>query len=253
MNVSVATIELKPSCEAPVPFLTQESDEFDTRSVIDCVEWYQGRVHEELKTTENGLMLNTYPATFVSEVRRKIGSTAFFSCYCEGISLSGAFKKLGEIDVTTLRDQINPYGSMLLFGPGSRRYLPVFDRYAKQEHPTLQGWTVNEDGTVQIKNCAVSASTSAKTAVGAGRQAFLWGYDLGDDRSAVDLDEWVQTFYPEYGPTWAIALYSDDLQDVGIILKEIMPSKLIKLGNYSLLHGDGHFAPQQQEVDWLIF
>lgn len=67
----------------------------------------------------------------------------------------------------------------------------------------------------------------------------------------VDLHVWVGTYEPSF-PNYAIAMFISSKGSVGILLKEIAPGFLVKIGSYWQDITTLNNFPEPESMDWLV-
>ncbi|KAH6662338.1 hypothetical protein B0J14DRAFT_287743 [Halenospora varia] len=218
-------------------------------AVLDATEWFSTSLEDP---AEDDLVLNLYPVDFVNEIRAKIGPATFFSSE----SIEPYFVK--SLEQFSSLEEVHAFGSMLPFGPG----LPKFFHDIKSDpnmspDDSMNTWTVDPTGCVRI-NEVVIISSSREVAPADVMSSFIFGPVIGasNDRIVmpqedVDLHSWVRAYRPSL-PNYAIGIYISPTGSLGILLKEIVPGVLVKIGSYWENAAASHDIPKSKVVNWVV-
>lgn len=200
------------------------------------------------------LVLDQYPLSFVNEALEKMGPVAFFTSSASGLWLQAKDRKIGPFG------EYQRAGSMMPFGKNAPKLHLDLDGDEKA-HPSLSTWTIDTDGGVNIGEAVIVSSTAMNatdvfqtTIYAPSRDGTLWL-----EEQLVDLHEWTRNFLPP-GPNFAALLASGEMGPTGILLKELEPGIMVKIGNFlpdtepvDFDAPDSHWnPPEAQSVGWLV-
>jgi hypothetical protein len=125
------------------------------------------------------------------------------------------------------------------------------------EHPAVKTWTIENTGCIRVEQAGiVSSSMTKETQSGQFRcmlcHALGWrGRKQSDHSKDADLHDWVRSYKP-YSPNIAVCLLHSSLASRGILLKQVEPGILLKVGSYWQFEPSGQGMPETQAVDWLV-
>jgi Heterokaryon incompatibility protein (HET) len=222
-------------------------------SAIGVTDWFRDFNDQ----SDNNLVLDLYPLPFVNEVRVKVGSATFFSSTPLGWEFHYVLYKFCS-DKRTKGWKFEELGSLLPFGPGAHTVAwEVESNPHMLEHPALKTWTIENSGCVHIKKAGVISSSLTNGARGGQLRCILAAPSAEGDENKLtvqqdaDLHEWIRSYKP-YSPNFAVCLLHSSLASRGILLKQMEPGILLKVGNYWQYEPPGYEMPEIQEVDWLV-
>jgi hypothetical protein len=218
-------------------------------AVLGATDWFS--VCSEDSNEEN-LILNRYPLGFVNEVRAKVGPGTFFS----SDSVQPYFVEI--LSRLSLSPEVNAVGSMLPFGPGwPKVFRDIKSEPHQSAHSSVDTWTVEEPGCVRIKEAVIVAS-STEDPVAEPMPSVVFGPVIGlasgrviMPQTDVDLHMWVRSYEPSF-PNYAVCIFVSLKGSTGIILKEIAPGILVKIGSYWQDLVAELIIPESVSVDWLV-
>ncbi|KAH0536394.1 hypothetical protein FGG08_006744 [Glutinoglossum americanum] len=221
-------------------------------SAVGATEWF-GTASDSL---EEDLVLELYPLAFVNEVREKLGSASFFSSTPLGWEFHYVLRRFCS-DKRKIPYGFEALGSLLPFGPGAHNI--AFDTESNPhmaEHPSLDSWTVEDTGCVRILQAGIVSSSIEGPLVGDIRCILVAPLADNDENRLVvqkneDLHSWIKRYKPDM-PNFAVCLLHSPLASRGIILKEIAPGFLLKIGSYWQMERPGYEGPKTQMVNWLV-
>jgi hypothetical protein len=67
----------------------------------------------------------------------------------------------------------------------------------------------------------------------------------------MDLDDWIQSYKP-HSPNFAVCILHSQLASRGILLKQMEPGIMLKVGGYWQMERPNYEMPESQPVDWLV-
>jgi hypothetical protein len=116
---------------------------------------------------------------------------------------------------------------------------------------------VEEPGCVRIKEAVIVAS-STEDPVAEPMPSVVFGPVIGlasgrviMPQTDVDLHMWVRSYEPSF-PNYAVCIFVSLKGSTGIILKEIAPGILVKIGSYWQDLVAELIIPESVSVDWLV-
>jgi len=212
-------------------------------SAIDATEWFSICSGIE---RDKEFILGQYPLRFVQEVRSKLGSHVFF--------WSSSMEPFFWNAVLDFEDEYKPVGSMLPFGLGApKSYHPMFFEPI-HHHSSVDTWVLEPTGCVRIAQAAIVSSNAMST--NHEMMSTLFAPVSGSDVRVpmphrLNLHDWVKTYQP-WAANYAIALFVTHCGSGGILLKELRPGILVKVGTYLEDHTSEPMLPLLESVDWLV-
>ena len=220
-------------------------------SAIGATDWFE---HSALDEQEEDLVLELYPLPFVNEVRDKVGSLAFFSATPLGWKFHYALRKFCS-NKRMKKFKFEDLGSLLPFGPGATNI--TFDWEANMHsdpHPAIENWRIEPDGSVRITSAGiVSANPYSQAKI----QCVLAVPSADADENQLrilhdhDLNTWLNSYKP-FSPKYAVCLAYSTFSTRGVILKEMEPGVMLRIGNYWQIEPPSYPMPALQDVDWLV-
>ncbi|KAF8847487.1 hypothetical protein BDZ45DRAFT_811551 [Acephala macrosclerotiorum] len=221
-------------------------------SAIGVTKWFEGTSKEQ---REENLVIELYPLPFVEEVRKRVGSAAFFSSTPVGWEFHYVLKKFCSEKRTKDR-KFEELGSLLPFGPGAHAI--TFDIESNPhmtEHPALESWQVEESGCVRISQAGIVSSSCENQATTPLHCIIIAPSPENDENLLVihegDLHAWVHS-YKSDSPNFAVCLLHSHLASRGILLRQMEPGILLKVGSYWQMERPDYVMPESQTVDWLV-
>ena len=222
-------------------------------SVIGATNWWTEALRSGHDANAN-LVLGLYPLAFLREVVSIIGSQFYNSIVVRSASH------------TELLHKPNIRGSLLPFSPvydqGSDEKFDGFSEAEVEDHPSVQTWTVNSDGSVTIPEAAILTEYAASpnyTLIGNICLAYVsdketshvkdpWKVDQDTRYQTVDLWEWKAKSFSSL-PTHLVALNRAQTLGketvFGIVLVEIEQNVLVKIGVFN----SRPYGPQISQQD----
>lgn len=135
-------------------------------SAIGVTDWFTADSPSNKTKTEQRLVLDAFPLSFLQEAARKIGSP-FFETFpradkmfvAPGTSVTGPGGLMSQ-------------GSLLPVNHESMKFTRTnnFEDFHEErcDHPSVAGWVLNEDGSVSMRTAGIAACSSSKEADGEG-------------------------------------------------------------------------------------
>lgn len=206
---------------------------------------------------EKDLVIDLYPFVFVNEVRSRLGDGAFFSSTPVGWEFHYVLYKYCS-EKRTKSGNFEALGSLLPFGPGAHTL--AFDIQSNQfvdQHPALSTWTIQRSGHVHITQVGIVSSSITSEPLTEKIDCILAAPspNVDDNRVVVqnpaELHEWIHSYKP-WSPNFAICTGYSSLASRGIILKQMKPGTLLKIGSYWQMSPPKYELPASQEVNWLV-
>jgi len=208
-------------------------------SAIGATEWFTNPTDGK-----TDLVLGTYPAGLLNELRETIGSGKFFYNPCSQISLKRLLRAFfgSETDKTTLlsRFRIKTREPPKQTDVGIGSLLPI-DRdsvclnwelahLVYDVSPLTRNWEIELSGKVRIYDAAILSSSLSKTSE-EKKDCVIWGMREWKSHGCnIKLNEWLRNFKPET-PNYAICLlyHAVGAKVYGVVLKEVTTNVLIKI------------------------
>ena len=237
-------------------------------SAVGALEWYQS----DQPTSET--VLERYPVRFIENVRKKFGHGDFFKSRMlttKVLDISKSFKSDSPI--------AKPIGTLLPFGTKNtfetswtRERLSAVNFVHYESHPSLSSWRIETDGSVLIPEAGILYSSYGPGVEGECLEVWVdevgvyekevpeghtrvlrvfkghpktWFEHREDTCFFVSVD-WLSV-HPPMSVTMSLAYHSH-----GLILRELWPGILIKIGQYLLTGCKQHVLPETTEVDWRV-
>src|SRR5262249_40498945 len=130
-------------------------------------------------------------------------------------------------------DDLVVYCSLLPFGFNAMATLLNKGEYIP--HPTVSSWEIKRDGTVHIPEVALLTILGDDDEV----NWVIEGPDHVDgkefDEYEVNLNRWLRGYVPEM-TNYAVCTHFTFASISGVLLKEVNPCQLIKVGNFDTCH-----------------
>lgn len=213
--------------------------------VLDVTDWFI----ENPNPRDADLIKGLYPWEFLEEVRRKIGCVEFFSSSLneDSLELKDILKKIAERTWTA--EDLVVRGSLLPFAFDSTA--PFLGKGEYVSHPTISRWVVNRDGTVHIPEVALL------TILGDDDNCEIEGPDKDDwkeiDTADVNLNQWLREYVPEMA-NYAVCTHFNENCVSGLLLKEVNPGQLIKVGNFETGEDVEKHQTEMKyfQVNWIV-
>ena len=242
-------------------------------SAIGAVEWYKDTA------TNKEFVHNRYPISFLTEVRAKVGDGEFFRSRFlnyAALKIAKNFDKTGELP--SAAGTVLPFGVDFTFDVAYSQLGIDLDQVQQESHPSLQTWRIQLDASVTLTKVGILASTQNETGlyecvdlaieeVGVyhkqeesrtprKEQYYLRkGYFGGDpekwlnerqDRCYLVSVDWLQRYR-----NFSTGLVAANISR-GLVLRELKPGYLVKIGSYIAKGHKEHIFPQSEEVEWTI-
>ncbi|KAK1688315.1 hypothetical protein BDP55DRAFT_657603 [Colletotrichum godetiae] len=238
-------------------------------SAVGAIEWYY-KDHER----NSALILGQYPAAFIAEVRNKAGHADFFRS-----------RTLNKRALEMIRDWQNhtaldsskyvPIGSLLPFSNSSVYDVVITpinwpnDSLPLEGQSALSEWIINDDGSVYIKKAAVVVNTSRPRPMpDCHIRCFHPNFGKGGGKMGEDvslwqgsLAGWLEEQKNISGNSYLVNLSRQRLHMKermgwsschGVILKELRPGVLVKIGMYALTGHELFTWPPATRRNWTV-
>ena len=227
-------------------------------SALGFTEWYESFTPPSSR--EQTLVLGKYPYEFLHEARRKLGSATFFDSIVS--TDRPVFDDLTR-DLSFVEDQgymgkVLPQGSMLPVGPEPRFSPFSMDTMMfRCENDSLRCWEIEPTGSVRVRKVALTLPTHDTTVTDSTWRICAPSLDGTYPQllqENADLHEWVKHYRPETA-NYAICTFSNEEYPSsmgGILLKEVRPGILIKIGSYYRFEANTSERLEICDVDWLV-
>ena len=213
-------------------------------SALGVTDWYKSK---PTKKAGNDLVLENFPLAFVREAASKLGASFY-----ESVTRPQEIPEYHGMFNNSQR------GSMMPFSATNGWYsringMPIQHRSDPQDHPAVKMWTIKQNGSVEIKQAGIVAST---------------GTSNSQDGSPMLLDirkpefklfecpfgDWAKTL-PSGTCAYAVSLLQDSQLQHGLILRgprEMLSStqRLVKVGTFIL---PWSALPPTTTVDWIVW
>jgi hypothetical protein len=214
-------------------------------SAIGAKQWYD---NYKKALSETDLVLERYPLSFLQECAEKIGSPFYVTTSCGII------------------DEGQVIGSLLPFG---RRSQPISTHNRTDivhEHESVRTWKILSNGSVQITQAGIVASSKAPKSTPKIQALFLqatWP-TVGEARYRTNLNDLVEKMASPETVVFAVCLCANAQKwegsdgpkgHKGVILKQVsgyssVKTYLVKVGIY--ICDDLLEMPKAEEVDWIV-
>ena len=198
-------------------------------SALGVTEWYKSK---SIRKADSDLVLNTYPLAFVKEAASKLGPSFYESVLIP--------RNLTERDMFNSSQR----GSMMPFSATNGWYsyiqaVPLHRRVNVQDHPAVKTWTIKQNGSVDIKQAGIVAST--ETSCSQAESPMLLA--IPNHKSAslyCPFGDWAKTL-PGGSCAYAVSLLRDSHGQYGLIFQGprkmwFLTQRLVKVGTFSFLN-----------------
>ena len=213
-------------------------------SALGVTDWYKSK---PTKMAGDDLVLKNYPLAFVKEAASKLGASFYESVTRrhEIPEHHGMFNSLQR-------------GSMMPFSATNGWYsrinaMPIQHRSNPQDHPAVKMWTIKQNGSVDIKQAGIVASTE-NLKLQHESPMLLDIRDSGTKSFSCPFGDWAKSL-PNGTCAYAVSLLRDSHVQYGLILqgpRKILFStqRLVKIGTFVLPGSD---LPPTTAVDWTVW
>ena len=211
-------------------------------SALGVTEWYTS---ESTKKTDSDLVLNTYPLAFVKEAASKLGASFY-----ESTASAKDIPERHELFDSSQRGSMMPFSATI--GWYSRvRHMHIYRRNNVQDHPAVRTWTIKQDGSVDIKQAGIVASTEKSNPN--DESPMVIGI-MEKTTLKCPFRDWVKTL-PDGSCAYAVSLLRDSRTQFGLILlgyheMSSLTQRLVKVAAFALPGSD---MPPTSAVDWLVW
>lgn len=240
-------------------------------SVLGCTDWYLPWIQTGADSSDGELVLGKYPLVFVNECRAKMGSASFF--------YGATFKteNLRSIFYTDSRppnlSDLDAVGSLLPFAcsPNEGSIINMQDSVFLGDDSSLASWKIDHLGRVHISEVVIDAASDRPrqpficlvvapsiTAETLNFNAYPMHEENDDSTIRGDLSLWIY-YYKPATHNYAVSLCRGRTHSTGVLLKEIVPGVLIRIGYYHE-YEPGPNDPEPEElppyerrrIDWTV-
>jgi hypothetical protein len=216
-------------------------------SALGTTDWFKTSPTEE---REQDLVLNVYPLAFLNEVRQKIGSGVFFDSAVESDAALLEFCRTPS----GYTGKLDAIGSLLPMGLGANATMNDPNTLSDSvEHPAVKSWIIEKSGSVKIREAGI---LSSEVIARYDKDWYVEGPSAENDWNTisgqhVDLQVWISSYKPSM-PNHAVCILQSIRSIRGVILKEIRPGVLIRIGVFAgnIENVDVHI--KSELVDWLV-
>ena len=213
-------------------------------SALGVTEWYTSKATKEINSD---LVLNTYPLAFVKEAASKVGASFY-----ESVTRRREIPERHDLFNSSQR------GSMMPFSTTKGWYSPINGipphyRHNVQDHPTVKTWTIKQNGSVDIKQASILASTEISYPQNESPMTINI-MKPGTPLLRCPFGDWAKTL-PEGSCAYAVSLLREWHGQHGLILQGprkmwISTQRLVKVGAFYLPGSD---MPPIKAVDWIVW
>lgn len=213
-------------------------------SALGVTEWYTSK---PTKKTDNNLVLNTYPLAFVKEAASKLGASFY-----ESVAMPQKIPERHKLLNSSQRGSMLPFSATI--GWYSRiSAMPIHQRNNAQDHPAVRTWTINQSGSVDIKQAGIVASTETSNPHDESPM-IIDIMKRGATSLMCPFRDWAKTL-PDGSCAYAVSLLRDSHAQHGLILQGhrkmwFFTQRLVKVGAFVLPESD---MPPTSAVDWIVW
>lgn len=214
-------------------------------SALGVTEWYTSKSKKE---TDDDLVLNTYPLAFVKEAVSKLGASFYES----------RTRPPRTLEDDNLFDS-SRRGSMMPFSATTGWYsrvnaMPIHQRNNAQDHPAVKTWTIKQNGSVDIKQAGIVASTDTSYPHNDSPMMIEIITKRGTKPLECSFHDWAKAL-PDGSCAYAVSLTHDSHAQHGVILqghrrKWFFTQRFVKAGTFVLPESD---MPPTSAVDWVVW
>lgn len=233
-------------------------------SAIGVTDWYSAADdnHDNVQSAPSALPSqqqpsnDRYPLPFLREAVLKLGPDFYAASF-----------QAGEIGTSLFQSHClssgppeRAPGTMLPFGTGPfAKGQSLSVGLPGTAHPSVKTWTIQEDLSVDICQAGIISYTGQVHSAETRNFAFMIApfpetrLSLEVEyRAGVDLDDWVESYYPQTR-NFAVCLQYGPWTH-GVLLKELVTGDLIKVGIFGINNSEHQFAapPTTWEVAWRV-
>lgn len=228
-------------------------------SVLGCTKWYQAYLQEALvnQVYKEVLILGRYPREFLQEVANRFGAS-FYSC--------GLYPGPNSDPEDRLVPENLPSGSLLPFcGTIGNPYgiSPVApfvsaDLQVGVTHPSVQSWSIQQDGSVYIPQAAILATQKDLIE---GRQYDIWFNiyvtsvlfeEPWQSRRALTLPELLPMLPPELDSIFIVTIEGNETS-MGVLMHRFSEKEMVKVGTwYTANTSLWDKSLPSETVDWIV-
>lgn len=240
-------------------------------SVLGCTDWYLPWLQDETNGSNGEVVLGKYPLAFINECRTKMCSASFFY----GATFkTWALKSILYTDSSLPKlSGLTTVGSLLPFASSVNEgsIINMQDSIFLEDDPSLASWKIDGFGRVHISEAVIDAASDRTrqpsiclvvapsiTAKALNFKAYPPLKDQEQSKVHGDLSLWVH-YYKPITHNYAVSLCRGRTHSNGVLLKEIEPGILIRIGYYHEYEPDPN-EPEPEElppyerrrVDWVV-
>ncbi|KAF2733406.1 hypothetical protein EJ04DRAFT_524581 [Polyplosphaeria fusca] len=193
-------------------------------SALGATKWHDRRSNHNVDSRPEDLVLGKFQLQFLKECLRRFGAIMFATLNV--YALDDTFYEAAKLDAATVTDL---QGSLMPFSRGvlDPRYLHVL-LVSVEDHPTVQNWSIQADGSVRMSEVCVMAS------IGDGNTRPIYVDVLPSrrkfrmDRTGMQQDElydWMSSFRPD-SDKYAVCLLRNMKNSLwGVLLERLHPGE----------------------------
>ena len=211
-------------------------------SAVGVTDWYQDSTPGK---QDSKLVLGCYPLAFVREAASKLGASFYTS-----ISHRQKVPKPNQIY------DLEYYGSMMPFSArvgwlANTSGVLAHIEHACQDHPSVESWKIDINGSVRIKRAGIFAASTNMNAAELWMTIYIM--KNGSEACTCDFYSWVSQL-PEGQCIYAVSLLRDSNYHHGLILQGykkawLVTQRLVRVGVYFTNNRD---LPRSSRVDWVV-
>ena len=196
-------------------------------AALGITDWYKSETK-----TDTRLVLKCYPLAFVKEAATKLGAS-FYESMARTPKQHDLFNLSHKGSMMPF-SATNGWFSRILGVPGS-------NRYTSEDHPAVKTWKIKQDGSVNIRQVGIVASTE-----NANANEFIMSFHISDQ--VKDL--------PKGACLYAVSLLRDAHRQYGLILEGyrkpwFSAQRLVKVCTF-VFNGETDLPPTTS-VDWVVW
>jgi len=211
-------------------------------SALGATAWHDGRSHHVVDCQPEDLVAGKFQLEFLRECHRKFGAIMFATLNAN--ALEDTFYEAKSLDVPAMKDL---QGSLMPFSRGvvDPKYLHVL-LMSVEDHPAVQSWSIQADGSVRISKVGLMASTRDKNTKPIYIDVLPSRKKYRNDKSGMEQDElydWMASFRSATDK-YAVCLLQNMTNSLwGVLLERLRPEEdfFVNVGMW--------YTPEQSQSD----
>ena len=212
-------------------------------SALGITDWYNPEENAHRQQNKADLVLECYPFAFVKEAATKIGARFYASEVKKSLAGDDKLNHSTKGSMMPFTSKIGWFAPMIA--------MPATYGYTSDDHPAVNTWTIQLDGSVEIRQAGILASTD----IDRSDESYLRVFDSKKDGTPVRFIDLVNNL-PKGMCMFAVSLFKSSGWQKGVLLrghrKHLFSSilRLVKSGTFVI---PDFVFPPTTTVNWLAW